>query len=424
MSYTTFDNNSRIYLEHHDSIYCIGKFNSNKEILQFYVKDSVSLNLSALQQAVHRMPFNENVISLFPITIDNNPYFIAFFPMEKSGDVIVLYAAGALMHSVLPVYESKYYNFELHLNSHLLISSEKDSSPSLKSQWSSTHRFMLYDSVFQLTIWPSWKALNDYKSYTPSLILLSGIILSFCVALLFFQRQSFYQKSLELESFNNELENFSYTIAHNLKAPLRHITGYIHLLFRYQKEKDEAGQQKCLSAITVSAVKMDKLIDSLLQYASFSRAKLEKDSFSLNVVIDDAISKLSHEQACAVQWNIHDLPCVFADYALFITLFKELFVNAIKFSTSGKKIEISVAATESKRGTLIVIKDNGIGLKPKYQEKAFSLFHQLDKEAYGKGVGAGLAYVSKIVERHEGTISIEPHAHQGTTIHIFLPKLD
>ncbi|MDF1678705.1 MAG: HAMP domain-containing sensor histidine kinase [Legionellaceae bacterium] len=413
-----------LYLEHHDSIYCIGKMNPDKEILQFYIKDNMPVNLSALQPKLHRMPFNESAISLFPIIIDNTSYFVAFFPMEKGGYVIVLYDVNALMHAVLPVYESRYYNFDFRLNNHLLTLSEKDSSPSLKKQWSNTRSFMLYGSNFQFTIWPSWKVLNDYKSYTPSLILLSGIILAFCIALLFFQRQSFYQKSLALENFNRELEHFSYTIAHNLKAPLRHITGYMHLLFRYQKEENEAGQKKCLSAITVSAAKMDKLIDSLLQYAAFSRAKLEKYSFSLNAVIDDAISKLSREQTRAVQWHIHDLPCVFADYTLFITLFKELFTNAVKFSTSGETIAISVKATESKRGTLIIIQDNGIGLKPKYQEKAFLLFHQLDKEAYGKGVGAGLAYVSKIVERHEGTISIEPHAHQGTTIHIFLPKLD
>ncbi len=414
----------KLYLEHHDSIYLIGKINQTKTILQPYVKSDISINLPTLQQSMHSISLNENAISLAPVELDNHQYFVAFFPLAGGGAVVVLYRADTLIRSVLSVAEKR-YNLALRLNHHLLASVEGKNSPSLKKRWGNTTSFTLYKGYFQLTVWPSWQVLREYKSQTPNLIIISGIILSFCIALLFFQKQSFYQKALALEKFNDELENFSYTIAHNLKAPLRHITGYIHLFFRYQNENNEAGKKKCLSAITEAAGKMDKLIDSLLLYASFSRIKeLKKCSFSLNKAIDEAISKLPHEQTSMVQWNIGGhLPMVFADYAMLTTLFKEVFENAIKFTKSSQKIEISVDAVENKRGVLIIIKDSGIGLNPQYQEKAFLLFHQLDKEDFKKGIGAGLAYIKKIVERHEGAISIESHVPQGTSIQIFLPAL-
>lgn len=413
-----------LYIEHHDSIYLIAEMSPEHTLSEIHVKKNLRLKESILQQIESSFPLTTHTISISPIKIDENMYFSARFPIPMGGYIIALYHVDALAHSILSNVVFANYNMQMRLNDVLITTIERDTSPSLRAQWGSEQGFTLYDAKFRLLIWPSWAMLNSYKSLTPTIILISGLILSFLVGLLVTQRQSFLLKNIELEIANKELEEFSYTIAHNLKAPLRHITGYLHLLFRDLAVKKQTKTERYMSIITYSADKMNVLIDSLLKYSSLSRIKLQKSFFSLNHVIDKVLKDLPNEKSKEVSWHISSLPSVYADEKMLVTLFTEIFANAIHFTAKNRGITIKVRAIENKQGVTIIIHDNGVGLNSKYKEEIFLLFYQLDINVDSNGVGAGLAFVRKIVERHKGEIQVESSPDRGTTFYIFFPTLD
>ena len=173
--------------------------------------------------------------------------------------------------------------------------------------------------------------------------------------------------------------------------------------------------------VNQSASKMDILIDSLLKYSTISRRKLKKTTFSLNTLVNSVISNLKLDKSKKIQWKFTEMPVIYADKFLLTILFKEIFINSIKFSKPDKTVTITIESNKTKQGTIINVKDEGIGVQFKYQEKAFLLFHQLDTKDYANGIGAGLAYARKIIERHQGTICFTADSDNGATLCMFFP---
>lgn len=414
----------RLYLKHHDSMDLIGQVRADNSLSQSYYKEAISFDLQSLKNTLKLMSLNQHSINIVPVRLAGKVYICAFFPINETGYLLTLYNVDALTKSLLSKDAYQKYNIEIRLNNYPVANIENDSSVSLKRQWGALQDLKLYGANFQFLVWPSWSMLSQYKSLTPNIIILAGLILSTLISVLISQRQMLVQSNKNLKALNQDLESFSYSIAHNLKAPLRHISGYIHLLDRHIPANSKKDIEKYMSNITQSADKMGLLIDSLLKYSSLSQVKLNKEWLSLNEVIETVIGTFTDEACAQVQWSIDPLPAIYADKVLLEMLFSELFTNAMTFADAERELKVKVSAISDKQGVHVTVKDNGIGFTAKYLKKAFLLFHQLSEQANSQAVGSGLAYVKKIVERHKGKIQFESNVNEGTVLHIFFPKHD
>jgi PAS domain S-box-containing protein len=230
-------------------------------------------------------------------------------------------------------------------------------------------------------------------------------------------------RNIELTAANKELEAFTYTAAHDLRAPLRHIHGFAGSFRAAWYEKlDEEGRH-FVDKITSSAKHMGTLLDDLLNLSHLGRMELQVRRVSLNEVIQRVRSELAPDlEGREVTWDVHDLPNVDGDPSLLHQVFFNLVANAVKYS---RKIDHPRIAIESEHGTdgnnTVIIRDNGVGFDMKYADKLFRVFQRLHTPADFEGTGIGLAIVQRIVERHKGTVWAESVVNQGATFYVSLP---
>jgi len=235
------------------------------------------------------------------------------------------------------------------------------------------------------------------------------------------------ERTLQLEAANKELESFSYSVSHDLRAPLRHISGFVSLL-----KDDEANQLspdslRYLSIITDSANRMSDLIDGLLTFSRIGRAAVQKTPVDLSRLLHEVIEELAHEPcAPVVSWDIADLPQVQADRTLMRQVLGNLVGNALKYSRRRERAEIRISATpiesQGQPEWAIRISDNGVGFNMKYVGKLFGVFQRLHGATEFEGTGIGLANVRRIVERHGGRIWAEGTPDLGATFTFTLPR--
>jgi light-regulated signal transduction histidine kinase (bacteriophytochrome) len=230
------------------------------------------------------------------------------------------------------------------------------------------------------------------------------------------------ERTAELESANRELEAFSYSVSHDLRAPLRHIEGFIEILLVEHSEL-KAGSAQHLQTISDAAKRMGRLIDDLLAFSRTARAGLTRSSFDLGDLVKTIIRDLEHEIGDRrMEWVIGDLPSVEADPALIRQVISNLLENAVKYSRPRKMARIEIGSREERNEHVISVRDNGVGFDPRYAHKLFGVFQRLHRAADFEGTGIGLANVRRIITRHGGRTWAEGRLDQGATFFFSLPR--
>jgi PAS domain S-box-containing protein len=230
------------------------------------------------------------------------------------------------------------------------------------------------------------------------------------------------KRTAELAASNQELEAFSYSVSHDLRAPLRHIDGYVRLLLdRCRAALDDQGRHY-LDTVADSARQMGRLIDDLLQFSRTGRAEMHEAGVDMNGMVREALDSLADESAGrTIDWVIGDLPPVRGDRAMLRLVWTNLLGNAVKYTRMRDGARIEVAAHEGPGETVFVVRDDGVGFDMRYAHKLFGVFQRLHSGEEFEGTGIGLATVRRIVSRHGGRTWAEAELGRGAAFHFSLP---
>ncbi|BBQ01390.1 histidine kinase (plasmid) [Burkholderia sp. SFA1] len=235
------------------------------------------------------------------------------------------------------------------------------------------------------------------------------------------------QLATELGRANHELEGFSYTVSHDLRAPLRHIVSFADLLKQMDGEKLSERGRGYLDRIVTSARFGGRLVDDLLSFAQLGRAALRPHKVDVHALVRTVIQNDIDEQASSrVRWTVEALPPIEADHVFLHVAFANIISNAVKFSAQREQPEIEVAAQDG-TGELVGyavyrVRDNGVGFDMRYVDKLFGVFQRLHVNEQFDGTGIGLANVRRIIERHGGKAWAEGTPDRGATFYMALPK--
>ncbi|MEI7898436.1 MAG: PAS domain S-box protein, partial [bacterium] len=230
-------------------------------------------------------------------------------------------------------------------------------------------------------------------------------------------------RTSELETAIKELESFSYSVSHDLKAPLRHISGFIGLLLENKSKELTAEELGYLEVISSSASDMGKLIDGILNFSRLNAIELQKKRICSSDLVQEVIKFFEPDiQNRTVTFNVASLPDINGDKELLRQVWINLISNAIKYTMKKPEARIEIGSSSTDTEITFFIKDNGAGFNMKYAEKLFGVFQRLHKARDFEGVGIGLANVNRIVTRHGGLCRAEGEADKGATFYFILPK--
>jgi PAS domain S-box-containing protein len=231
-----------------------------------------------------------------------------------------------------------------------------------------------------------------------------------------------------LHATNNELEAFSYSVSHDLRAPLRHIDGFVQLLLKREKGHLDETSARYLDTIAQSSGRMGQLIDDLLAFARTGRAELHQKPVASNELILEIMDEFSSQAKDRhLTWEIDDLPAVLADRNLLRQVWQNLIGNALKYTAPCTESHIEIGASHSpdkKESSEIIffVRDNGVGFDPQYKHKLFGVFQRLHRTDEFEGTGIGLATVRRIVHRHGGRVWAEGKIGEGATFYFTLKQ--
>ncbi|MFV1883168.1 MAG: PAS domain-containing protein [Balneola sp.] len=226
----------------------------------------------------------------------------------------------------------------------------------------------------------------------------------------------------ELNKANKEMESFSYSISHDLRAPLRAINGFADILEEdYRDSIDEEGR-RLICIIKNSGVKMGQLIDDILAFSRLGRKAIAKEEVDMNGLFSDVIKDIKNEfDIQDIHFDIKELPLVMGDINLLKQVVINLVSNAVKYSSKKEKVKIEVTSTKKQGKYIIEVKDNGAGFDMKYHDKMFGVFQRLHTSDDFEGTGVGLAIVKRIVNKHGGEIWAESELEKGSSFYFSLP---
>jgi PAS domain S-box-containing protein len=231
-----------------------------------------------------------------------------------------------------------------------------------------------------------------------------------------------------LATANEELEAFTYSASHDLRSPLRNISGFLELLQHRAADRLDAEGQRYLATIRDETTRMDGLIKGLLEFSRFGRVELARKPTDLQSLATEAIGLLAAEVGDRrVEWRVALGARVLGDELLLRQVFVNLFSNAVKFSRDRDRATIGAGILPAgARSDLVTIfvRDNGVGFDPRYSSKLFGVFERLHRARDFQGIGIGLANVRRIVERHGGTVWAESRPAEGATFWFTLPAAD
>ena len=232
--------------------------------------------------------------------------------------------------------------------------------------------------------------------------------------------------TLQLTAANKELEAFSYSVSHDLRAPLRHIGGFTDLLLKNAALQENPTAKRYLGMVIDSVKQMGALIDDLLSFSRMGRSELLRSRLDLNEIVQSVVEELKPQaEGRLVDWKIGRLPEVHGDPAMIRILFMNLLSNALKYSRMRSPAVIEVGTEKSPDGkTVIFVKDNGAGFDMKYSDKLFGVFQRLHSADEFEGTGIGLATVRRIIQRHGGDVWAQAVVDQGATFYIVFPNTD
>lgn len=226
-----------------------------------------------------------------------------------------------------------------------------------------------------------------------------------------------------LQTANNELESFSYSVSHDLRSPLRAIIGFAELI-----EADYFGNMKpdlreMIEHMRNSAIRMDRLINGMLEFARLGRKTVHKTPVDFNVLVARVVEDLEHSRSPRARIELADLPGTEGDELLLYQVFLNLISNALKYSAKKEEPQIEVGAMSRADELIYYVRDNGAGFNMSKADRLFGVFQRLHHEDEFEGTGVGLATVQRILLKHGGRIWAEGKEGQGATFYVALPRV-
>ncbi len=225
-------------------------------------------------------------------------------------------------------------------------------------------------------------------------------------------------RSVELEAANKELEAFSYSVSHDLRAPLRHIDGFSKLLLEEHSAELSDQAQHYLSRVRDGARRMGQLVDDLLSLSRVGRQELRWHIVGLNSLVEEVRRDLKPEtEGRQIDWKVGPLPFVECDPALMKQVFANLLSNALKFTRPRAQAVIELGTMTRDGQDVAFVRDNGVGFSMKYADKLFGIFQRLHRQEDFEGTGVGLATVQRILHKHGGRVWAEGELDKGATFY-------
>jgi signal transduction histidine kinase len=231
------------------------------------------------------------------------------------------------------------------------------------------------------------------------------------------------RRTAELEAANKELEAFSYSVSHELRAPLRQIGGYIDLLSETKGPAMDAEAQRYLKTIASATKRLGRLIDDLLAFSRTARIGARKANVSLKAICNNAIRELAGDMVGReVEWVWGELPEVNGDPSLLCQVFINLIGNALKYTRRRPLARIEIGSRKTDQEIVVFVKDNGVGFDMRHADRLFAVFQRLHPPSEFEGVGIGLAHIRRIIHQHGGRTWAEGEVNHGATFYFSLPS--
>ena len=233
------------------------------------------------------------------------------------------------------------------------------------------------------------------------------------------------RKTLALEITNKELESFTYSVSHDLRAPLRAIDGFSRMLLEDCSERLSVEGKRFLDIVRANTQKMGQLIDDLLTLSRLGRLETRFSTVDMDQLVKEVLGELERDQYITeTKVTVHPLPTICGDRSMLRQVFINVISNAIKFSRKSEPRIIEIGSRTEEDKMIYWVKDNGVGFDMRYSDKLFGVFQRLHSIQEFEGTGVGLAISHRIIQKHEGRIWAEAKVNEGATFHIALPALE
>jgi signal transduction histidine kinase len=232
-------------------------------------------------------------------------------------------------------------------------------------------------------------------------------------------------RTRQLHNANKDLEEFSYSISHDLRAPLRHINGYINMLKNKHRDELPTDGQRYLDIISEAALKMGLLIDDLLKFFRQGKNAMKLEEVNHDEIVSDLIEREKKDNPDRkIKWKVSELGKSIADKGLITLVWQNFINNAVKYTSAKELAIIEIGTYLEGEGDVYFVKDNGAGFDMEYYDKVFAVFQRLHKYEEFKGTGIGLANSKRIMNRHDGEIWAEGKVNEGATFYFKLRRVD
>lgn len=229
------------------------------------------------------------------------------------------------------------------------------------------------------------------------------------------------QRTAELVAINQELESFTYSVSHDLRAPLRHVDGYAQILEEEFGPQMPAEAQKFTKKIRLGSQNMGRLVDDLLNLSHVGKTELTRRWVALDSLVEEVLSEIRLESGSRqIKWDVGKLPLAECDPGLVKQVFFNLLANAVKYTRPRAEARIEIGENKNNGDSVIFVRDNGVGFNMKYSSKLFGVFQRLHRSEEFEGTGVGLATVARIVRKHGGRIWAEAEVQKGATFYFTL----
>jgi signal transduction histidine kinase len=264
-------------------------------------------------------------------------------------------------------------------------------------------------------------SIRNFERMYIVLMIVIVLIIAFIIVNIFKNQKIKKMAADELRAVNEELESFSYSVSHDLRAPLRAIHGYSKILEEdYYTQLDEDGK-KSIGAILRNARKMGELIDDLLSFSRLGRKELSASVLRMNAMVEKICLDLI-PPAGDVDLKINALPSAVGDYTLISQVWINLISNGLKFSRTREKTILEIGSRQAAGKNIYYVKDNGAGFDMRFYNKLFGVFQRLHSQEEFEGTGVGLAIVQRIINKHHGEIWAESSVDEGACFYFTLPS--